>query len=160
MLRRRLQEVFPVHPIARMFLVHPFELLIAIWSLLSGIPISLGVRLSSNASAHLPGALYNAWGVMLICSGATILSGLVLFFASRNSVRKIAALRIEQGGWSLLCCGVGVFTGIIAAQASAGSAYVVMADAAVVGAGILRIVSLGQAAKAYKRVLRDVISNH
>ena len=143
----------------RLLLTHPFELLIAAWSLLAGVPIAFGVRLSTNASTHLHGVLFNAWGVTLALSGVTIIAGLFVFFLSTNEIRRVVGLRVEQCGWTLMVCGVAVFASVIVSLGVQGAVYSAMTYATLIAAGALRIASLGKAARAYKRVIRDVFHN-
>lgn len=143
-------------PFVRLLLTYPFELLIAAWALLAGVPIAFGVHLSTNAASHLPGALFNLWGFALAASGLAVACGLCMYVLSVSDIRKIVGLRVEQCGWTMMVCSVAVFATIIVSLGVQGAVYSAMTYATLIAAGVLRISSLGKAAKAYKRVIRSV----
>lgn len=93
-------------PVVSLLMGHPFELLVATWALVSGLPLAIGLAPPSPALSNLNSVLVTAFGLMLSLGGMCVMVGLYVFFVTHSYVHQIIGMRVEQCGWVAVSSGV------------------------------------------------------
>lgn len=131
----------------------PFEVLITLMCLFSGLPMALGILPSpSSVLSTLPVWAIRCWGVMLSVGGLTTIIGLLMSHATRNR-KFVEGLYIEGGGMLILGSGALVFGLTIMAAAGMRSIFSVCVYLALTASCFFRFRTAKQTVRKMKEAI-------
>lgn len=141
-------------PIVALLMGHPFELLIAFWGVIAGLPLALGVITPSVTMAQLDPTLLSMFGFMLAFGGLAAFIGLYTFFVTSSYVHQIIAMRVEQTGWVVLGSAVLTHAILLIYLRAPGTTVGLITFFAISLACLGRYLSLRQVIRSYGRSLK------
>jgi hypothetical protein len=130
-------------PFKALLLTHPFELMLAMWGILAGVPLVLGVLPSNVAMQQLNHHfILHIFGFAMTYGGVSIAIGLVLFYNAKDFVRQVVALRIEQSGWISMSTAIFVYASLVVSLTTGTTIFAIMSWLAMGGACLCRYFGL------------------